>query len=457
MNDEFGVETQHVLLCFMISDPDLWVRAADIIKPEYFHKTLQPVVEFYKEYSHDYNTLPKIEQIKARTGIQIVTVTGIRDSDRDWCLDTTERFCRRKALERWVTKGIDYIEKDNYGQLEQELKDALLISLNKNIGTMYFEDPKQRLLDLKSSNGQVSTGWKDLDDLLYGGFNRGELNIFAGTPGSGKSLFLQNISLNLATLHKMNVVYVSLELDEGLTGKRMDTIVSGVPSKDIYKRLDFVDEAVREKGKGAGYIILKYIKQGSTVNTIKALLKEIELETSIRPDAVIVDYLDLLHPLDSRISPDNLFIKDKYVSEELRAMSKEMYPDHMLMLVTASQLNRSAVDEPDFSQANIAGGISKVNTADNLFGIQLSNVMKEMGMVELQLLKTRNSAGVGRRVKLKYDMNTLLITDMDEDEKEAFRPVKTPEILSTLQKNKVSTMPTINILDTINNIRESSK
>ena len=83
------------------------------------------------------------------------------------------------------------LEKGEYGPVEVLVKDAVQIGLHKDIGTDYFEDPKARLLGLKDQNGQVKTGWETLDKKLFGGFNKGELNIFAGGSGAGKSLFLQ--------------------------------------------------------------------------------------------------------------------------------------------------------------------------------------------------------------------------------------------------------------------------
>jgi hypothetical protein len=109
-----------------------------------------------------------------------------------------------------------------------------------------------------------------------------------------------------------------------------------------------------------------------------------------------------------------LFVKDKYVSEEIRNLAKELD----IIMVTASQLNRSAVEEIEFDHSHISGGISKINTADNVFGIFTSRAMRERGRYQLQLMKTRSSSGVGQKVELEFDMNTLRITDtgLDPDE-----------------------------------------
>ena len=117
-------------------------------------------------------------------------------------------------------------------------------------------------------------------------------------------------------------------------------------------------------------------------------------------------------PVSVKVNPSDQFIKDKYVSEELRNLAIELN----ILFVTASQLNRGAVDEVEFDHSHIAGGISKINTADNLIGIFSSRAMRERSRVQIQFMKTRSSSGVGSKLDLGYDMNTLRITDLDEDE-----------------------------------------
>ena len=113
----------------------------------------------------------------------------------------------------------------------------------------------------------------------------------------------------------------------------------------------------------------------------------------------------------------NLFVKDKYVSEELRNLAMELN----CIFVTASQLNRSSVEEIEFDHSHISGGISKINTADNLIGIFTSRAMRERGRYQIQLMKTRSSSGVGQKIDLEFDVDSLRIRDLgDEDEYKEF-------------------------------------
>jgi hypothetical protein len=149
------------------------------------------------------------------------------------------------------------------------------------------------------------------------------------------------------------------------------------------------------------------------------------------------DYLDLLMPVSAKVSPNDLFVKDKYVSEELRNLAKELN----VLFVTASQLNRSAVEEIEFDHSHISGGISKINTADNVFGIFTSRAMRERGKYQIQCMKSRSSTGVGQKIDLDYNIETMRITDPGEEAGpvNAFRK---PDILSSIRTQSRTTATT---------------
>jgi replicative DNA helicase len=283
------------------------------------------------------------------------------------------------------------------------------------MGTDYFEDPRKRLEGLKNSNGQVSTGWPSVDKKLYGGFNRGELNIWCAASGGGKSLFLANQGINWA-LAGLNVLYLTFELAENLVAMRMDSMITDIPTREIFKSLDDVELKVKMTGKKSGSVQIKYMPSGKNANDIRAYLKEYQVKKGYKPDAILIDYLDLMMPLSIKVSPSDLFVKDKYVSEELRNLAMET----QAIVVTASQLNRSAVEEIEFDHSHISGGLSKIQTADNVIGIFTSRAMKERGRYQIQFMKTRNSSGVGQKVDLEFDVDTLRIKDLFEDEDSGF-------------------------------------
>lgn len=394
----------------MIHDAQSYVRVQNIFNPENFDRSLRDTAKFIQTHAEKQTTMPTIEQVNAVGKAKLKPAPELNDGHYDWFFGEFENFTRRQELERAILKSADHLEKGNYGPVEKLIKDAVQISLTRDLGTDYFEDPRARLLALKENNGQVSTGWPGLDRKLFGGFNKGELNIFAGGSGSGKSLFLQNLSVNWAE-KALNGVYITLELSENLCAMRIDSMISEIPSKHIFKDLDTLEMKIKMAQKKSGTLRLKYMPAQSNINDIRSYVKELQIQTGVKLDFICVDYLDLLMPVTAKVSPNDQFIKDKYVSEELRNLAKELD----VVLVTASQLNRGAVEEIEFDHSHIAGGISKINTADNVFGIFTSRAMRERGKYQLQLMKTRSSSGVGQKVDLEFDIDSLRIKDFSDD------------------------------------------
>ena len=221
------------------------------------------------------------------------------------------------------------------------------------------------------------------------------------------------------------------------------------------RNIDDVDLKVRMKAKGAGKLRVKQMPNGVNVNDIRTFLREYEIASGEKVDCLLVDYLDLMMPISQKVSGGDLFIKDKYVSEELRNLATE----RDLLFVTASQLNRGAVEEIEFDHHHIAGGISKVQTADNVVGIFTSNAMREKGRYQIQFMKTRSSSGVGTKVDLRFDPDTLRIEDLQEGDEDAMT-ITTSSLVDQLKRGNTIKAEDTEAKDTIGqamNMREFLK
>jgi archaellum biogenesis ATPase FlaH len=412
-NTDYGHDIQRVYLEMMMTDAESFVRCQAVFDPSAFDRRLQEPAKFLTNYVTEHNALPTFDMINAATQSDLKHPGDLQETHYDWLLSEFETFSRHKALEKAILDSADLLEKGEYGPVEDLVKKAVQIGLQKDLGTDYFADPRSRLESIKSSNGQVSTGWAAIDKKLFGGFNRGELNIFAGGSGAGKSLFLANIGVNMAE-KGLNVVYLTLELAESLVSMRLDSMTTGIPSRDVFKSIDDVEMKVKMIGKKSGAFQVKYMPSGKTANDVRSYIKEYEIKTGKKVDVLLIDYLDLLMPASTKVSAENLYIKDKYVSEELRNLAMELNT----VFVTAAQLNRGAVEEIEFDHSHISGGLSKIQTADNVFGIFTSRAMRERGRYQIQLMKTRNSSGVGQKIDLGFDLDTLRIIDIDDDEQD---------------------------------------
>ena len=426
----YNEETQELFIRFLLSDNDLFARCQNIVRPEFFNSKYRPVVKLFQSHAKDFNSIPTPEQVSAVSGLQLDIIENVTVDHHNWFLKEFEIFCRHKALEKAIIESTDLLEKQDYGTVENKIKDASQVGLVKDLGLDYFENPKERLQWIKDQAGAISTGWKAIDHKLYGGLNRGEMTIFAGGSGAGKSLFLQNFAVNWA-LAGFNCVYISLELSEQLISMRLDSMVSGYGVKEVMKNMDDVDLKVRMKAKGAGRLRVKQMPNGVNANDIRTFIREYEIQCGEKVDCLMVDYLDLMMPISAKVSGSDLFIKDKYVSEELRNLATE----RDLLFVTASQLNRGAVEEIEFDHHHIAGGISKVQTADNVVGIFTSNAMREKGRYQIQFMKTRSSSGVGTKVDLRFDPDTLRIEDLQEGDEDAMT-MTTSSLVDQLKRGK---------------------
>jgi archaellum biogenesis ATPase FlaH len=437
-NSDYGYDIQKLYLEMMLGDAETFVRCQSIFNPELFDRKLQVTAKFLNDYVTEHNVLPTYEIVNAATQNNLTPPGDLREEHYDWLLQDFETFIRHKGLEQAILKSADLLEKGEYGPVEDLVKQAVQIGLTKDMGTDYFADPRSRLLRIKDKNGQMSTGWQTVDKRLFGGMNRGELNIFAGGSGAGKSLFLANLGVNWA-LQGLNVVYLTLELSEELVSMRIDSMITEIPTRDIFKQIDEVEMKVKVIGKKAGTYQVKYMPSGKTANDIRSYMKEYEIKMGRKIDILLVDYLDLLMPQSRKISAENLFVKDKYVSEELRNLAMEK----QCVLVTAAQLNRGAVEEVEYDHSHISGGLSKIQTADNVFGIFTSRAMRERGKYQIQLMKTRSSSGVGMKIDLDFDIDTLRITDPGEEGQTDDTTSRSSSILNNLQRNStISSDPT---------------
>jgi KaiC/GvpD/RAD55 family RecA-like ATPase len=410
MTTEYNTDIQRLFLEMMLHDAECYIRVQNIYNDENFDRSLRSVAKFIKQHTDEHKSLPTLLQVRAVTGVDLKDIPEQGEGQTSWFMKEFEQFTKQKELERAILKAADLLEKGDFNPVEKLIKDAVQISITKDLGTDFWQDPEGMFAKYFDAGGQVSTGWPQLDKLLYGGFSRGELNIFAGGSGSGKSLVMMNIALNWVQ-QGLHGVYVTLELSEELTGLRTAAMLANMSTKDIRKDKQTAALKVKMVGKRAGSYQIKVLPAQSNINDIRAYLKEYQIQTNRKIDFIMIDYLDLLMPVSAKVSPNDLFVKDKYVSEELRNLAKELG----ILMVTASQLNRSAVEEIEFDHSHISGGISKINTADNVFGIFTSRAMRERGRYQIQCMKSRSSTGVGMKVDLEYNIETMRITDPGED------------------------------------------
>lgn len=402
---------QRLILEYLLSSKDLYARCAGIISPEYFDVELRRAVHYLEQYYSEYHVLPKLDRFKVEFDMELEHKTVDID-DFSWISNEVEEFAKQSAIKEAIKKGLKNINEGKYDALVQEVLDAVKITLDRDVGVDLYDDPLSNLERAKQAVEYVSTGIAELDRKLGGGLVKKQFTLLSANSGVGKSVMMSNIGDNLAVAG-YHVVYISLELSEEMVLTRLATIATGEKASEwkenihkIARKLDDIKEA------GAGSYVIKRMKNGSTANDIRAYLKQYELIFERKPDVIIVDYLDIMSP--------NGGIGSLSISEQDKAKSEQVYEigvDYDAIILSASQQNRAGIQQSTPDQAVIAGGFSKINIVDNYISIYMTAAMRIEGIMILYYLKTRSSSAVGSSSTVKFNRDTLQITDLDDDGK----------------------------------------
>lgn len=402
---KYDIQYQLYLLSQIFSTPDLYVRCKNVLKPEYFDKEFAPSIQYVHDYSSKYNVAPTLNDIKHNAD-GVYSETPVQELNQQAVLDSVGEFCRHKALALAIQQGMELVNQKRYGGIEELIREAMLVTVQNDLGLDIYENPEDVISSLADMQGSFKSGWETLDFKLFGGFGRQELEIFAAASGGGKSVVLQNLAVNFSKAG-LNGAYISLELAKELVAVRIYGMMVDTAQGRVKVDISETAAKVKIEEKSNGKLRIHRLPESvSTVNDIESYIRELQIKTGVKLDYVCVDYLDLL--TSDRCGPNdksNAFVKDKFVSEELRALAMKMD----LTVFTACQFNRSGVSGEDTkSQAQIAGGISKIYTADNVIYI---DARKERGEMVFDFQKTRNSSAVGSKLIMSYDIDSLRVLD----------------------------------------------
>ena len=400
---QYSIKNQEYLLSQIFTNPDLYVRCKNILKPEYFDKIFQNSIQYVHEYSNKYNGgFPTLLDIEVKSGFQYTEIK-VSELNKQAVLDHCGEFCRHKALALAVEKGMELVQQKKYGGIEELIREAMLVTVQNELGLDVYENPEETIQSLKDMQGSMRSGWDTLDFKLFGGFGKQELEIFAAASGGGKSVVLQNIAVNFSKMG-LNGAYISLELAEELVAVRIYGMMTDTKLSTIKSDASNIGMKIAIDGKQSGSLRIKRLPESiTTSNDIESYIRELQIKTGIKLDYICVDYLDLMTS-ERSTDASNVFVKDKFVSEELRALAHTMD----MTVFTAAQFNRSGINEEKKSQAQIAGGMSKIYTADNVIYIETN---KDKGELWFDFQKTRNSSAVGSKLRMSYNMDSLRVLD----------------------------------------------
>jgi len=362
---KFGTSFQSKIIASLLSDKKFIQTISDILNPSMFDSDSNKwLVKMIKDYFYEYKKQPTLEVIKYKIEeldndvLKSGVVEKLRDTwknvestDLEFVQKQTLDFCKNQTLKTAILESVDLLENKDYDGIKSIIDEAMKAGTTKDLGHDYIPSFDARLEE--ATRKTVATPWDVISDIMDGGLGAGELGVIVAPAGIGKSWTLQALGAGVLKENK-TIVHYTLELNENYVGLRYDSIFSGVTTANI----KYHKEEVKKKiDKLRGKLLIKYFPtKSATVQTIGAHLKQIELNGH-KPDMVLVDYADILMPTgnfkEKRHAIGNIY-------EDLRGLAGELE----IPIWTASQANRSALEEDVIGADKVAEDYSKVMTAD---------------------------------------------------------------------------------------------
>tara|TARA_R100000479_G_C6389726_1_gene204564 strand:- start:828 stop:2135 length:1308 start_codon:yes stop_codon:yes gene_type:complete len=409
---------ENILIYKSLTDSGYLASIADFVKPEYFkNKSIASIFDIIKDFSEKRNKLPTATEIKSylvsdeqkESFKELVKSFSDIDNtlDKDELYDNTEQFLKEKAVYHTMLNVAEDVSsgKVDTSVVLDKFEKSCNINLVTDLGLDFYGDVDKLIDDLNSVERYVPSKWEWLDNCLGGGFLEAgkALYVFAGETNIGKSIFLGNIASNIAEEGK-NVLLVTLEMSELLYARRICSNVTKIPMKELAQNSASIKHGMRNED---GKIFIKEFPPATiTANQLKAFIKKFE-EQGIKLDAIVLDYLNLMH---STVG-NNSYERIKHVTEQVRAMSYLFN----CPIISATQLNRAGFDTDNPDLATISESIGLAATADAIISIFQNEEDRGIGVIRLGMMKNRYGPR-GNTQAMRIDYSTLTIEQADDIE-----------------------------------------
>lgn len=374
----YGSSFQLKVLAALLGDRVFLEQIHDIIEPAYFSSDSNKwIVNTILEYSKEYKTTPTLDVLKIKVDaieldlLKTAVVENLKEvfksleaTDLDFVKDQTINFCKNQKLKNAILQSVDLLRVSDYDGIKAKIDDAMKAGTDKHIGHEYVDHVSQRFE--ASTRSVIAMPWDAINAITDGGLGKGELAVFVAPAGIGKSMALVNVAAD-AVQRGLNVIYYTLELNEAYVGARFDSYYTGIPSADLKYHRDEVEATVRKlKGK----LIIKYFPtKTASVTTLTAHLEKCILQ-GYKPDIIMLDYADLLRDTNSKASARHDQVLGN-IYEDIRGLAGT----YQIPIYTASQANRSALDDEIIEADKIAESYAKVMVAD--FVVSLSRKVED--------------------------------------------------------------------------------
>jgi archaellum biogenesis ATPase FlaH len=443
---------ERIILRNLFYNEDFTRKALPFIKTEFFSNHSESTLfGEVNEFVNKYKNLPTKETILVElnkrkdlkedelTEIKTI-VNGLNNEEVElqWLLDTTEKFCKDRAVHNAVLSGIQILDgkdkKQNPEAIPQILSEALAVSFDNHVGHDYIEDAQSRFDFYHKKEKRFKFDLNYFNRITKGGVPSKTLNIALAGTGVGKSLFMCHAASNWLIQGK-NVLYITLEMAEERIAERIDANLMDVTIDDLHTMpKDLYDNKMKKlNSKTSGHLIIKeYPTASAHSGHFRALLNELSLKKTFKPDIVFVDYLNIC--ASSRFKGGNIssYFYIKAIAEELRGLAVEFD----LPIFSATQTTRSGFVSTDIGLEDTSESFGLPATADFMFALMSNEELEALGQMKVKQLKNRyndpsmNRAfiiGVDRAKMRLYDVENNAQNIVDSNQTEETEDYVTPE------------------------------
>lgn len=431
------------------------------LKEEYFHnKDEKLLFQEMNAYIQKYNLLPTTEAIqislqqkdgifeetfKTANGLLSHIASSTEESNEDWLLDQTEKWCKDSALHNAVKESILILDPTE-GKKTNKTKDAipeiitkaLGVSFNPDVGHDYMEDWEKRFEYYHRTEDRIPFDLDYFNKITGGGLAKKTLSVILAPPNVGKSLFMCHFASSILRQHK-NVLYITLEMsreriaariDANLLDTALDTILT-LPKESYERKIRFMKEGV--KGK---LVVAEYPTASASTTHFRALLNELKLKKQFKPDIIFIDYLNICCSARLRLGQTvSSYTYVKAIVEEMRGLAQE----YDLPIVSATQTNRSGAtnSDPDMTDTSESFGVPM--TADNVWALINNEEMEQIGQIMIKQIRNRdNDVTKNKKFMVGIDRSKMKVINIPEDQQNAYNAPegKSPEeVYKSVGKN----------------------
>jgi replicative DNA helicase len=416
----------------LVYNEDYSRKVIPFIQPEYFEQRserviFEEIVQFIVKYNSAITKEALGIEIENRTDLTETDVKDIREicaslndsvAEKQWLLDTTEKWCRDRAIYLALMESI-HIADGNDGNKNRDaipgiLSDALAVSFDNNIGHDYLQNYEERYEFYHRKEDKIEFDLEYFNKITKGGLPNKTLNIALAGTGVGKSLFMCHVASS-ALLQGRNVLYITLEMAEERIAERIDANLLNVPIQQLVDlpRSTFENKVTSLSKKTQGTLIIKeYPTASAHSGHFKALLNELALKKSFRPDIIFIDYLNIC--ASSRHKPNgsaNSYSYIKSIAEELRGLAVEF----RVPIVSATQTTRSGYGNSDVELTDTSESFGLPATADLMFALISTEELEGLGQIMVKQLKNRyNDPTVFKRFVVGIDRAKMRLYDVEQ-------------------------------------------